>query len=127
MIIFSLLELMDEQKCYDFLCTILHSQGLCCPTCQCSVQDSKIHRNDRAPILVYECINGHFYNIFTKTVWQGTHHKCPMIVRILQGIAQGVSTLHLSKELGIDRKHLLTRRHLLKSVQNFPGPWGKER
>jgi len=114
MIIFSLLELMDEQKCYDFLCTILHPQGLCCPKCQCSVQGSKIHRNDRAPILVYECINGHFYNIFTKTVWQGTHHKCPMIVRILQGIVQGVSTLHLSKELGMDRKHLLTRRHQLQ-------------
>lgn len=115
MIIFSLLKLMDEQKCYDFLCTALHSEGLSCPKCQCSAQYSKIHRMDRAPILVYECINGHFYNIFTKTVWQGTHYKCPMIIRILQGIAQGTSTLHLSKELGIDRKHLLNRRHKLQA------------
>jgi len=60
--------------------------------------------------------NGHFYNLFTKTVWQGTHHKCPIIIRILQGVAQGVSTLHLSQELVIDRKHLLKRRHKL---QNF--------
>ena len=116
MIIFSLLDLMDVQKCYDFLCTILHPQGLKCPKCQCSVQDSKIHRRDRAPVLIYECKNGHFYNLFTKTVWQGTHHKCPLIIRILQGVAQGVSTLHLSIELGIDRKHLLERRHKL---QNF--------
>jgi len=33
-----------------------------------------------------------------------------------RGVAQGVSTLHLSQELVIDRKHLLKRRHKL---QNF--------
>jgi hypothetical protein len=32
----------------------------------------------------------------------------------LQGIVQGVSTLHLSKELGMGRQHLLTRRHQLQ-------------
>lgn len=116
MIIFSLIELLDIQKCYDFLCAILHPCGLRCPKCQCAVVDSTIHRRDRAPILVYKCTNGHFYNLFTGTAWQGTHHKCSIIVRILQGIAQGVSTLHLAEELGIDRKHLLEHRHKL---QNF--------
>ncbi|HZK68747.1 MAG TPA: hypothetical protein VFC36_04025 [Paludibacter sp.] len=43
------------------------------------------------------------------------HHQCPMVIRILQGVAQGVSTLYLSIELGIDRKHLLERRHKLQS------------
>jgi hypothetical protein len=89
MIILSLVELMDVQKCDDFLCTMLHPEGLSCPKCQCSVQDSKIHRKDRAPIVIYECKIGHFYNLFTKTVWQGTHHTCPTIIRFLQGIAQG--------------------------------------
>lgn len=116
MIIFSVIELMDEQKCYAFLENILHPQGLCCPKCQCAVQDSTVHRRDRAPILCYECANGHFYNLFTKTVWQGTHHSCPVIIRILQGIGQGVSTLHLSQELGIDRKHLLEHRHKLQNL-----------
>jgi len=60
-----------------------------------SWQDSRIHRRDRVPVLGYECTKGHFYNLLTKTVWQGTHHKCSVIIRILQGIAQGVSTLHL--------------------------------
>jgi transposase-like protein len=114
MMIFSVVELMDEQKCYDFLVKTLHPCGLKCPKCQCPVQDSKIHRIDRAPVLYYECTNGHIYNAFAGTVWQGTHHKCPVIIRILQGIAQGVSTLHLALELGIDRKHLLERRHKLQ-------------
>jgi transposase-like protein len=39
-----------------------------------------------------------------------------VIVRILQGFAQGIPTLHLAKELGIDRKHLLERRH---KIQEF--------
>lgn len=114
MIIFSVLELMDEQLCCDYLEIILHPMGLHCPKCQYPAQDSKIHRRDRAPILCYECANGHFYNLFTQTIWQGTHHSCPMIIRILQGVAQGVSTLHLAQELNIDRSHLLERRHKLQ-------------
>ncbi len=114
MIIFSLVDLLDEQKCYDALETVLHPMSLHCPKCQCSLHNSKIHRRDRAPILCYECKNGHFFNVFTKTVWQGTHQKCSVIIRILQGIAQGTSTLHLSQELHLDRSHLLERRHKLQ-------------
>jgi hypothetical protein len=51
MLIFSLVEFLDEQKCYDFLVDILHPDGLECPVCKCAVEDSKIHRYDRAPIL----------------------------------------------------------------------------
>ena len=115
MLILSVIELMDEQKCYDFLVNILHPNGLRCPVCQCPVEASKVHRKDRAPILYYKCANGHIYNAFSKTVWQGTHHTCPVIVRILQGIVQGTSTLHLAKELNIDRKHLLERCHKIQA------------
>ena len=37
-----------------------------------------------------------------------------MIVRILQGVAQGTPRLRLARELGIDRKHLLERRHQIQ-------------
>jgi len=52
----------------------------------------------------------------TATLWQGTHHGCCLIVRILQGIAQGVPTRHLAQELGLDRKHLLERRHQIQTL-----------
>ena len=51
-------------------------------------------------------------------MWQRTHHRCSVIVRILQGFSQGVSTLHLANEPGIDRKHLLERRHKLQSFMS---------
>mgnify|MGYP005846434543 CR=1 FL=1 len=114
MILFSTVELMDEQKCYDFLLGILHPKGLHCPKCQKPVKESSVHRWDRAPVLYFHCPCGCVYNAFSETAWKGTHHPCSVIVRILQGVAQGVPTLHLAKELGLDRKHLLERRHKIQ-------------
>ena len=114
MFIFSTADLMDEKKCYDFLVHIFHKNGLCCPKCNKPEGDSRVHRRDRAPVLYFRCPCGCVYNAFTSTVWKGTHHPCSVIVLILQGFAQGVPTLHLAKELGLDRKHLLERRHQLQ-------------
>lgn len=58
---------------------------------------------------------GIFITSLQKRFCRGIHYKCPIIIRILQGIAQGVSTLHLSQELVIDRTHLLERRYKLQS------------
>ncbi len=119
MLIFSLVDLMDEQKCYKLLVNILHPDGLHCPKCEMPVGQCKVHRRDRAPLLYFRCTCGCVYNAFSNTVWKGTHHPCSVIVRILQGFAQGTPTLHLAKELGIDRKHLLERRHKLQAfVEN---------
>jgi hypothetical protein len=116
MIRFSTLQLMDEQKCYDYLVEILHPDGLCCPACERPVEQSKVHRHDRAPVLYFRCSCGRIYNAFAGTLWQGTHHSCCVIVRILQGFAQGIPTLHLAQELGVDRKHLLERRHRIQEL-----------
>jgi len=114
MIRFSMVELMDEQRCYEWLVEILHPEGLVCPRCAMAVEQSKVHRSDRAPVLYHRCACGRIYNAFATTVWQGTHHRCSVIVRMLQGFVQGVPTLHLAQELNLDRKHLLERRHQLQ-------------
>jgi hypothetical protein len=116
MIQFPIVDLLDEQKCYEFLLGTLHPNGLGCSRCGKPVADARVHRRDRAPVLYYRCPCGRIYNAFAGTVWQGTHHPCSTIVRILQGISQGVSTKHLAEELGIDRVHLLQRRHRLQGL-----------
>ena len=93
MIRFSTVALMDEQKCYDYLVEILHPRGLCCPQCQKPVKQSKVHRRDRAPLLYFRCPCGRIYNAFAGTLWQGTHHRCSVIVCILRGFAQGIHTI----------------------------------
>jgi hypothetical protein len=52
MIRFSTVELMDEQKCYDYLVEILHPGGLCCPECEDPVEQSKVHRRDGSADIV---------------------------------------------------------------------------
>ena len=115
MIIFPTTDLMDEQKCYDWLVIILHPRGFECPQCRLPVEASRVHRRDRDPVLYFKCMCGRIFNVFSETEWQGTHHPCSKIIRILQGFTQGIPTLHLAQELKMDRKHLLERRHRMQS------------
>lgn len=115
MLVFSTQDLLDEQKCHDKLLEILHPGGLCCPHCGKSVADAKVHRRDRAPLLYYHCSCGRIYNLFARTLFQGTHRRCTQLVAFMQGVAQGKSTLHLAKELHASRGSLLDLRHRLQA------------
>ena len=45
-----------------------------------------------------------------------THEQAVQIVQLLHGITQGRPTLPLAREMGVDRKHLLIRRHHLQEL-----------
>ena len=51
------------------------------------------------------------FNLFTGTVWGGTHYACRQVVRSVRGFAQGVPTLPLAKEVQVEYETVLTRRH----------------
>ena len=115
MLAFSITDLLDEQKCYDWLVNILHPKGLRCDRCQQPASEAGVHRRDRAPVLYYHCVCGRIYNAFAGTVWQGTQRSCSQIISILQGCAQGKSTAHLARELDTDRGCLLELRHRMQA------------
>lgn len=115
MISFPIGDLLDEQACYDFLLARLHPQGLHCPAGHPLPAGAGAHDRHRAPIVDYQCKTcGKVFNIFTRTEWQKTHYTCAEIVQIVRGIAQGTPTLHLARELGLDRGTLLYRRHRIQ-------------
>lgn len=117
MMTFPIQELMDEQKCYDYLLKVLHPQGLTCPAGHSVQPDQKPHDRHRAPIFDYRCAEcGRVFNAFTQTVWSGGRYTCVQMVLIMRGIAQGVPTEHLADELGIDRSHLLAKRHEIQQL-----------
>ena len=117
MLEFPLTELLDEQACYDFLLRTLHPDGLHCPDAHPLPHDQAPHDRHRAPIMDYRCRKcGAVFNLFTGTIWSKTRFRCATIVQILRGIAQGVPTKHLAAELGIDRSHLLQRRHQIQAL-----------
>lgn len=117
MLQFPIDDMLDEQACHDFLLHVLHSDGLHCPHGHPLPVGQAPHDRHRAPIMDYRCRScGAVFNLFTGTVWAKSRYRCSTIVQILRGIAQGVPTKHLAEELGIDRGHLLARRHRIQGL-----------
>ena len=115
MITFPISDFLDEQACHDFLLKHLHPEGLRCPKGHMLPADRAPHDRHRPPVFDYRCkACGGVFNLFTRTFWQKTHYRCSQIVQILRGFAQGTPTLHLARELGVDRGTLLYRRHRMQ-------------
>jgi transposase-like protein len=113
---FPISELMDEDACSQKLLSWLHPDGLACPRCGAR-EDLRVHRRHRAPVLDYRCPACHrVFNAFTGTALQGTKRRPVELMLILRGIAQGVPTAQLARELGCDRKELLRLRHRLQHL-----------
>ena len=114
---FPLTTLLDEQACYAFLLQVLIPGGLACPHGHLLPSEQAPHDRHRAPIMDYRCRRcGAVFNLFTNTLFSKTRYRCSTIVFMLRGIAQGTPTKHLADELGVDRGHLLSRRHDIQAV-----------
>ncbi len=113
---FPLLDLMDENACYERLVHLLHPQGLGCPRCG-EYEEYGVHRRHRDPVLDFRCLNcGRVFNAYTGTVLQGSQKRPSHVLWILHGIAQGTSTAQLARELGCQRPKLLDWRHRLQEL-----------
>jgi transposase-like protein len=111
---FPIVDLLDEDACYAQLVAWLHPDGMACPDCHCG-NHLRIHRCGRAPVVDSRCGQcGRVFNAFTGTALQGLHYRPSTILLIVRGIAQGVSTAQLARELNLDRGHRLALRHRLQ-------------
>jgi transposase-like protein len=110
---FPIIDLMDQQACYQKLSGLLHPDGLTCPRCGSGRDRYNVHRRrDGSPVVDYRCKPcRRVFNLFTGTPWQGAHRTPAEILLILRGFVQGVSTARLARELGASRPHLLELRH----------------
>jgi transposase-like protein len=107
---------MDEDACYAKLVGWLHPDGFACPRCH-QGDRMAVHRRRRPPVLDYRC--GHctrVFNAFTDTALHGIKRGPVELVLIVRGIAQGVPTAQLARELDCDRSELLNLRHRLQDL-----------
>jgi transposase len=117
MIRFPLSALLDEQECYNYLVHILHPEGLCCKHGHALPPGQAPHDRKRAPIVDYRCrVCGNVFNVFTNSVWGGTHYLCTTVVLVMRGFVQGTPTLQLAEELELDYETLLHRRHQIQQL-----------
>ena len=108
---------MDETASYRLLLSALHPKGLHCPKGHELPPNQAPHDRHREPVVDYRCrACGKVFNVFTGTPFQGTRHPPGRLVMILRGFCQGVPTLHLAEELGINRRHLLPLRHRVQGL-----------
>jgi transposase-like protein len=113
---FPITDLMDEDACYAKLVAWLHPEGLDCPRCH-SDDRMMAHRRHRTPILDFRCGRcGRVFNAFTGTILHGIRRRSSQLVLIVRGIAQGVPTAQLARELDCDRSELLELRHRLQDA-----------
>jgi transposase-like protein len=129
---FPILDLMDQQACYQKLLDLLHPDGLAFPRCGGGRDGYNVHRRrDGSPVVDYRCRGcRRVFNLFTDTPWQGAHRTPAEILLILRGFAQGVSTARLARELGASRPHLLDLRHHVQaraSAASDPAPLPDDR
>ena len=113
---FPIIDLMDQEGCRKKLFDLLHPDGFACPSC--GARDGlNIHRRrPDSPVVDFRCRGcRRVFNMFTATSWQGTHLSPAQILLILRGIAQGVPTAKLAREVGISRQHLLRLRHAIQA------------
>lgn len=124
MILFPLTDLLDEQACHDFLLGVLHPEGLKCPSGHSLLPSQTPHDRHRAPLFDYRCKTcGKVFNLFSGTIWKGSHYSCRKIVLLLKGIAEGTPTQHLAQEVGVSRMNLTRRRHQIQSfIQRLSPP-----
>ena len=109
-------DLMDEDACYVKLVSALHPAGLVCPLCK-TAEHLAVHRRHRAPILDYRCAScRRVFNAFTGSALQGSKRLPSHLILILRGIAQGVPTAQLARELGCDRPELHKFRQRLQEA-----------
>jgi transposase len=113
---FPIVDLMNEEACYEYLVGVLHPEGLRCPGC--GAKDGLgVHRCHRSPVLDYQCGHcGRVFNAWTGTSLANTHRRPAEVLLILRGILQGVPTARLARELNCDRKHLLELRRKLQGL-----------
>jgi transposase-like protein len=113
---FPITDLMDEDACYAKLVAWLHPDGFACPRCH-EGDRMAVHRRRRPPVLDYRCGHcGRVFNAFTGTALHGIKRGPVELVLIVRGIAQGVSTAQLARELECDRSELLSLRHRLQDL-----------
>lgn len=89
--------------CYNFLLSTFHPDGLACPNGH-SIDNCKVHKCRRKPIIDYRCQCGRCFNLFTGTVLQGTKLSVMQIVLCFDGLVRGSSIASIAKDICIGRK-----------------------
>jgi hypothetical protein len=108
-------DLMNQDGCYRKLITLLHPDGLACPTCQ-AADRIRVHRSHSTP--AYDCRVvgcGLVFNAFTGTAAMGTPDGLEVML-LFGNLGPGLPSTEMARELGCDREQLLEPRRSMQGI-----------
>jgi transposase-like protein len=102
---FPIADLLDHDRSTDWLLRHFHPEGLSCPHCGAEHQKAYLFRQTtRSQLDVWRCKSCRkTYTLYTGTVFEARHLPPAHVVLLLRGVAQGVSSARLARELGLSR------------------------
>ncbi|MBF2022288.1 MAG: hypothetical protein IGR93_19895, partial [Hydrococcus sp. C42_A2020_068] len=113
---FPLNDLLNRDKCRQWILEHFHPDGLSCPNCKAGVEQARRFRTThRSQLRVYRCrVCDHTYNLYSGTLLAQHHLRPERVVLLLRGILKGESTKSLAGELQLNYKTVLTLPHQLQ-------------
>ncbi len=114
---FPIIDLLDNDQCVAWLEQHFHPTGLRCPHCDAPHQEARLFRiNAGSGLPVYRCRRCQgIYNLYSGTVFAGSHLVPEHVVLIVRGVLQGQPTAQLAREIGLTEKTVLKWRHRLQA------------
>ena len=102
---FPIADLLDHDLSTDWLRRHFHPDGLSCPHCAAEHHDAySFRRTKRSRLDVWRCKGClKTYTLYTGTAFEARHLPPNQVVLLLRGVAQGVSSARLARELGLSR------------------------
>ena len=110
---FPITDLLDYDSSIEWVLKHFHPKGLRCSHCKGSIEEARKFRRTRASdLIVYRCWHCEMtYNLYTGTIFQGTHWTPKQVVLLMRGISKGETTKEIVAELELSYKTVLDMRH----------------
>jgi transposase-like protein len=105
--IFSRADLLDEQESLAWVEKYFHPHGLKCPACCATTTQARVFRRHKRGLVDYGCQQCHSaYNLYTGTIFAGSHLDPRRVVLLLRGVCQGEPSTVLAEDLVLSRQSI---------------------
>src|SRR2546427_2071904 len=103
--LFPITDLLDEQESMEWVETYFHPQGLRCPGCGATTEQARRFRLRKRGLEDYRCqLCQQVYNLYTGTLFVGSHLEARQVVLLLRGVCKGEPATVLAEELALSRR-----------------------
>jgi transposase-like protein len=103
--IFPITDLLDQQESLEWMKNYFHPNGLRCPGCNATTTHARLFRSRKRGFDDYRCqLCQQVYNLYTGTIFAGSHLDPRRAVLLLRGICKGEPSTVLAEELSLSRQ-----------------------